>query len=147
MNERNRYKILPLPSPYKWDLSEEYIDDILNTGDIKIEPVFGRDGWYYDRLNDTSWIESKYGCFENRNSGMFKYEMTRLSHNILPTKVLAAIKVLKHYNMCPKNLLKVLWKDEEVKHLIDIGRSAYRYRHRFEKEYALKEEESETPRN
>lgn len=142
MIERNRYKVLPLPSPYRWELDDEDLDDILNTGDIETNPVFFRDGWYYDRLTGKSWVETKYGCFENRSAQMFKYELGLMSHSILPQKVVAAIEVLNNYNVCPKNLLKALWKDEEVRHLINIRRNAFKHRYRFEKEYEFKEKES-----
>ena len=136
MIERNRYKVLPLPSPYRWELDDEDLDDILNTGDIETNPVFFRDGWYYDRYEKVSWVETKYGCFKNKYPNMFLYELSIEDHRPIPSKALAAIKVLKNYNMCPKGLLKLLWKDEEVRDLRSVYTGALKYRYAFEKEWA-----------
>lgn len=127
----NRYKVLPLPFPFKVKSEEEweFFSGEEGLGGLKkIEPIFNKDGWYYDRHTKITWVECKFGCWETNDPEMFLYILKLHNHPTLPPNVRAAIKTLISYNICSRQLIDLLRTDNELKALERTRRSAARWR-------------------
>jgi hypothetical protein len=122
-----RYKMLPAPRWLEW--CAEYhggIDD--ETKHLKeIEPVFNRQGWFYDRQTKLAWYES-YGrawlCDRNDD---FLYCLKNAMHRPLLKKERQAIKTLMQNKLCPLALKQLYWTDTEVHDLRETYRGARMY--------------------
>jgi hypothetical protein len=132
---KNRYKVLNLPFPFschesdeEWEMMVEDLVEIYK----KIEPVFNRTGWYFDRQTGKSWIETNKGCWELPSPRDFEYDLERYSHKRIPRAVREAIKVLMNYKMCPNELKQWLWRDAEIQMLHDTYWGAMLWRLRNE---------------
>ena len=77
-----------------------------NNSDLKTQPIFNRDGWYYDRMTKLSWIEFNGKAKLDDNPSYFIYTLKHESHKRLSSKERDAIKVLMSYNRCPKELIE-----------------------------------------
>jgi len=129
----NRYKRLNLDFPYKYLKESDWWYELVEEQHhfeklVRIEPIFGRDGWYYDRQTDTSWVETCRGCWQDKSPKMFKYYLSNYMHKRIPDKAVEAIKVLINYNICPKSLMKLMWKEQDVRKLEDTRRSTIKWR-------------------
>lgn len=128
----SRYRRLDLPFPYKYLSDSEWWLELLEEEKhfdrmLKMPPVFGRDGWYYDRERDVSWIETCRGCWQEQSPEMFKHCLSNYLHKRVPNKAIEAIKVLMGYNVCPKSLIKLMWKEQHVRQLEDTYRSSKKW--------------------
>jgi len=127
----SRYKRLSLGFPYKYMNDEYWWHELLDQKHFRdmptMPPVFGRPGWYYDRKEDISWIETCQGCWQDKSPEMFKYTLSCELHTSLPEKVEYAIEVLIAYNMCPKSLKLLLRKEHEVRQLRGTYRSSRKW--------------------
>lgn len=56
MNIKNRYKVMPLDGWMLWMEPEELLEDMGKYAQ-KIEPIFNRNGQYYDRMTGQWWFE------------------------------------------------------------------------------------------
>lgn len=128
----SRYKILPLPKHFAvedeewfWTFNEDYL-----TCHEKIMPVFNRYGMYYDREEKTGWIETMFGCWRLPFATSFSDELSYVSseEDLLPPKMVEAIKVIGHYRKLPKVLKDLLYKHECAEMLRDTYRSACKFR-------------------
>ncbi|HLD89588.1 MAG TPA: hypothetical protein VI911_00970 [Patescibacteria group bacterium] len=124
-----KLKVLPLPSFfyfYRRLLGEEITltECVENySGYVhEIRPMVGRDGWYYDRVNNFAWFEVDKRAFVDLTPESFVYELKMLNHIPLPAKVKRAITVLKNYNACPADLKELIYTDE----CFLMGQQAYR---------------------
>ena len=84
------------------------IDGLINDKFEQIEPVFNRDGWYYDRLANHSWYEWK-GTAWKAEVDQFKYELGQHDARILEPAEVKAIKTLIVYGSCNLELRQLLW--------------------------------------
>jgi hypothetical protein len=114
-----KLKVLPLPTFflfYKKLLGEqttltECVEQFFGYVH-EIRPIIGREGHYYDRVNNFAWVEFDKKAFVDLTPESFVYELKMLNHTPLPAKVKQAIKVLKHYNACPTDLKELIYTDE-----------------------------------
>lgn len=95
-----QFKVLPTP---RW---LEYSDRNTNCKETlsyyeRIEPVFNRDGWYYDRLSRSAWYEFGGRAYRCPNSDDFLFELRSLcaSERPLPAAAMSAIEVLAAYRV------------------------------------------------
>ena len=86
------------------------IDDLIDEQRMEqIEPVFNRDGFYYDRLNNSAWHEWK-GTAWKGDVEDFKYRLGQCNARILEPDEVEAIKALIVYGSCPFELKLLLWE-------------------------------------
>ena len=126
-----RYKAIPLPFYFAIE-NQEFFDGVTETlldSWEKIPPVFNRNGMYLDRKKDVCWIETEFGCWKAPFSKQFREELQYISseEDILPDKVVEAIKVLRHYNMLPKNLRELWWKHRHAVMLRETYRGSRKF--------------------
>jgi len=106
-------KVLPLDFPYKY-YEHEYLESGIAECleyKTKIDPVFNRDGWYYDRVKKVSWLEMGGEAWQDERTGDFLYRLELLGHSPLSKVELKAIKTLRNRNICPKSLRKLKYTD------------------------------------
>lgn len=107
---KNRYKVLPLPDIFKYKsktIIKKILKDIKDMEGKKINPVFESYNWYYDRYNNISWIETPYGCFQDKNTDMFLYYLKIYNHRRLTKKEFQAIETLFSYGLKNKELTEI----------------------------------------
>lgn len=107
---KNRYKVLPLPCIFKYKsktITKKILKDIKDMEGKEINPVFDCYNWYYDRYNNISWIETPYGCFQDKNTDMFFYYLKIYSHRRLTKKEFQAIETLFSYGIKNKELIDI----------------------------------------
>jgi hypothetical protein len=80
-----------------------YVEELLDEGSIKpCTPIFNKNGWFYDRFEDVSWIEFDGKAYVDENSDRFKrkvYSFKLLRKCELDSiKVLVDNKILKNEN-------------------------------------------------
>lgn len=87
-------------------------EELLGCGYIKSDPIFGRDGWYYDRYFDVSWYEFANHAWwpppKSKTVEQFKYELNQLNTPWLTDEVIKAIKTLQVHRICPRELSDLL---------------------------------------
>lgn len=92
-------KRLNTPEWVKFDLDHEIqINEqarILGRRALQIDPVFFKDGWYYDRFGNHTWIEFGGRAWAYDDVEYFKFELNTY-HNRLPRqRVIAALETLE----------------------------------------------------
>jgi hypothetical protein len=125
-------KVLPLRSPYNRKdegRTSKVIDECLSYMQ-EIPPVFGRPGWYYDRLTKTAWIELRGRAWAERPEDWL-YRFKLLDHEPLAEVEREAIQVLANRNHCPRELLDRLRIDAELQMYDCIRLNGLRARKRF----------------
>lgn len=115
---KRRYKVLPLDQIYEQE-KELFPDEWESCFYRKVEipPVFRRAGWYYDRLERVSWIELEGRAWRDDRIDDFLYRLSLNDHQPLASVEREAIETLMKRNMCPKELRRRLWIDDQVNHL------------------------------
>ena len=121
-----RYKILPVNSMFaniEWQFTpfadEEPLDqetinelvakELVIEGWEEVDPVFHREGWYYDRIKKFSWHEYKGRAWTNNgDTRMFLYEIDKLNFRLLETPELKALKTLFVYGNLPPKVIQQL---------------------------------------
>lgn len=135
MNKRkHNLKILTLPT---WCLYEFEESDCPWYSYRPMDPIFNRDGWYYDREIDIRWYEVEYNnkfyAFAEKDSEMFLHCLDTASHVPLSTVEINAIKTLMLYSNRNKRAFRdLLYIDDHCKTLREIGRNGYKAYQRFE---------------
>lgn len=151
-------KVLPLPSfvttlwmRFEMQFEPEFADQeptdeqvlqygikyLANDGAlIQIDPVFYRDGWYYDRRLRMSWYEWRGTAWTERTEGalskQFLYELSEHSARILEPDEIAAIKTLAIYGSVSKGQKELLYMHQQKIALRDIRRESFRMRLRLD---------------
>jgi hypothetical protein len=125
----NNIKVLPLPNWCKYDFND--VMECLNDKNyFRYIPIFKRNGWYFNRLANISWIEVEFNgifyCALEKSSKMFKYELELLSHSPLLNNQIKAIRTILMYKD-NKDLRKLLYTDRNWKDLRDIKRDGLRF--------------------
>lgn len=74
---KNQFKVLSLPY---WVSNQHLfkhsdIDDVFRN-EREIHPIFYRNGYYFDRLNNMTWIEYEGWAKTYKNKESFMYELT-----------------------------------------------------------------------
>ena len=127
----SRYKILQLESWAKWLLEPgfESLDELKTYRVTEIEPVFNRDGRYYDRINRVVWFEYNGLAFKEKDIDSFVYILNSLDSRILTTKEHEALIALCNSHIVSKKLYsRLFWEDCHARMIRDIPREAYRFR-------------------
>lgn len=136
----SRYKVLPVPSFFRTmyyfhDETENIFDVIkyeLGNRCQFLVPVFNRDGWYYDRIRNFSWYEyANIACTKEGEEKQFLYELEQLNTKVLEPAEIKAINTLRVYGSCPKELVELLYKDEQNRHLREIYKTRFEVKKRF----------------
>lgn len=80
--------------------------------DTKIDPIFNRDGWYYDRYKKISWIEDNGIAYTSSTLGrQFLHELETLNTKVLSDTEMKAIETLIIYGSSNKEIEKLLYKN------------------------------------
>lgn len=67
-----KLKVLPVP---RW---AQNLKDFSKCGDVQIDPIIGRNGYFYDRIGNWAWIEYN-GVAYTYDESRFKYDLMMLS--------------------------------------------------------------------
>jgi hypothetical protein len=105
-----KVKILSLDNMILY-LGEEYF---LDCSMKEIEPVFNRNGRYYDRLNKKAWYEWNGKAFLENRIDDFIYEFNNLSVRILSKEEFSAFKLLRKSRFLTKNQKDILHINENL---------------------------------
>lgn len=115
----SRYKRLNAPAFFSYADNNPY--SLKREGFQQIEPVFNRNGWYYDRTTKESWYEFGGKAWASE-SGQFLYELALLNTPWLKDEEIESIKTLKLYGNCPRVLLEMLWRHQDNVDLRNLRR-------------------------
>lgn len=101
-------KVLPLTGmmavdPVQYDLTFE---DMFN-GKPRIEPVFHRNGFYYDRKTKQAWLEW-YGNSVKTTVKQFQYELAVYHASELNERQIAALQAVVNEGMATKQQKDIL---------------------------------------
>ena len=140
---KRRYKVLP----NKLGPRMEFLYDDAEKGFVEegvwtqIDPIFNRDGWYYDRKTKRSWYEFKGRAFtKDHTERQFLYELNMLDHEILSEEEVRAIETLLVMGACgpeaKKHLRKILVRSKEKSQSRDTYRSTYMFVMRYRRDLA-----------
>lgn len=138
---KHRYKRLNVPSYMLHDTldfvacgEEEFVKEL---GKEETEPVFGKDGWYFDRIEGKSWAETtwngKVRAFKDRRIDDFLYKLSVASHRPLNDREKEAINILLLYRSghdlkgTYRKMRELLWRDQGWKQLRDTKRSYMKF--------------------
>jgi len=106
MENRKRFKVLPVPSFWKG-----YLNSFLELEDVaskivSLGPIFNRPGWYLDRMSKHSWVELPNGeCFSWENSySDFIDEIYWKSFTHIRKCEMNAIRILRKGGLLKKHL-------------------------------------------
>lgn len=126
----SRYKVLSLPSIFRENVFELIIKDQYIDSLKKIEPVFNRNGLYFDRLKNICWVECDHGCWVIGNSRDFNNELNyqTVDQLILHSDVIDAFKKLESHNTLSKEQGKLWWKHRHAVSLRNTFRSSKKWR-------------------
>jgi hypothetical protein len=125
----SRYKVLPLPLEFKDYFAEAFYSDPWNR-ENPTDPVFNRDGLYYDREKDVCWVETKHGCWILGGKEKFNDELAYRSsdEDILHPDVIKAFKILESHNLLTMDLKRKWWRSRDAEQLRDTYRRARAWR-------------------
>lgn len=110
------------------ELKEDYIKSCMF---VKVEPVFNRPGYYYDRMKKFAWYEDNEGNAYTTDdlNKHFIEQLRMLNVRILSKKETDAIWLLMKSKLCPTGLRNHLYDSE---HLKELNRIFYGTLRRFE---------------
>lgn len=90
---------------------------------MKIEPVFHRTGWYYNRQTKTSWVEHNGEAYRELDATMFLHTLKVAHHIPLSLEGRELIRqVAKHTKVGRQALQSLLYWDDHWHHLRAIRR-------------------------
>ena len=98
----------------------------------QIEPIFYRDGWYYNRYTKLVWYELWGTAWLAGEDGVddFLKSLASLGSRTLTTAEIAAIRVLQVYRNCPEELLHQLYNHDHINYIrnlvLDMRRNGLR---------------------
>lgn len=101
-----RYKVLPLPNwaKVRSPIFERTFLSCIETCS-SIEPVFNRDGFYFDRQTGQTWIERLGRAWIYRDRCNFQWELDHnIGNNRIEIRIYDAIKILVDEGMAGNEL-------------------------------------------
>ena len=122
---KNFIKVLKVLDSWESNRCKQLIIEELEKYNTEITPKLRRNGWYYNRLEDISWIEVDGRAWLEDNPSMFKYSLDLLNHEILSTKLKDALLTILRSSIKLKNkkeLHKLLVMDANLRELREIRR-------------------------
>ena len=125
------YKVLPVPlyitvMKTAWFDSKDIFEDLYAMRfSVNNNVIFGRNGWYYNRITDFSWIEFQ-GTFltHDKLASAFKQDLDLENYKPLPQPCLEAIRTLFIYGIKIPELDKMRYNDAYARMLRDSYRQA-----------------------
>lgn len=86
--------------------------------DLKsIEPVFNRNGYYFDTRTKQCWFEVDGDAFDMGSPGQFIFELKVQNHRPLTSKERNAISVLISNKLASKKLKEILYMDDLIQEI------------------------------
>lgn len=135
---RNRYKRLDCPIIETDFLPFEEINKHLLINPI--EPVFNRDGFYYDRLDKRCWIEYKDKAYQYGDPEDFLYSIRVVYLNKLMSKeCMKSIKLLISEGLAPRELKQKYQDQCDYEEIRNSYRMAKKGAIRFRKKLLTKQ--------
>lgn len=110
---RTRIKKLSLSSPFCY--SKKAWKDCVQE-ENKVIPLFNKNGYYWDRISGTCWLEINGEAYKYSTPELFKYELSLLDKG-LEDKTMKAIKILMDEKLASREL-RELWQLENQRRLI-----------------------------
>lgn len=99
--------------------------------DLKsIEPVFNRDGYYYDTKTKKCWFEVDGDAFEYDKSS-FIFELKVQNHRYLTSNERNAINTLIKSKLASNKLKDILYMDDLLQEIRENKYGVLKLRHRF----------------
>lgn len=98
-------KVLKLDFWMKYDFTRN--DEKLTT----CEPIFNRDGYYYNSVTKECWFEVDGDAFEYSSDG-FLYQLDKLNFRPLLQTERDAIKILQRSGLATQQQIQMLTKDD-----------------------------------
>lgn len=123
-NERRRYKVLPLMTPFTYERSlwKSCVED-----KSKIEPIFNRDGMYMDRKLRKYWIEVNGEAWLYNDFEWWQFELNVLGTPYLHPDTIKALTTLKKDRLLTKKQALMLYWDECKRQIRQTGRTAKKH--------------------
>ena len=126
-----KLKVLPLEFPYNQD--KDWWEECLNDSDL-VEPVFNRDGLYFDREANKCWIEIKGQAWKYPPS-QFKYDLECKNHILLTDSDRKALEQLIRNNIIKdRKILEMFYLDGHRRECRDVYRCTQARTMRYLKE-------------
>ena len=119
-------KVLPMANFLYGHMDEWYYYESCHMK--RIDPVFNRNGRYFDRKEGVVWEECDGRAYQEGRIDDFIYELKTLSHKPLSHTERQAIHALIDYRSCPRCLRQLLLDDNDVLSLREVVVSATRFR-------------------
>lgn len=123
-----KIKVLPLEGWMNMAIDSEedkYEFTICHEGEI--EHVFNRDGWYFNRENNTSWFEVNKKAYRN-NVKDFNYMLSQYEYRNKPLRQTEynALMILNKSGLLTKEQRGMLCDEYHRKHLREITTNTYK---------------------
>ncbi len=125
-------KVLPLDKILRISRVKDKCIRDMDTYNVKIDPVYNRDGKYYNRFKKIAWLEVD-GRAWIISSTHFLYELRLFDHRPLTDTVTNSIKTIFKAGLNNKQLRSLLYMDNDWKDIRASGRSARLHLLRFRK--------------
>jgi hypothetical protein len=101
------------------------IDTEFSKSFTQIEPVFNKDGFYFDRKKSFVWYEWRGTAWTNNKlKDRFKFEFDAANHVPMSNETFNAIKIVLRYNR-NKELLDLYVKEDFRRMLKNVTRNSY----------------------
>lgn len=120
ISKPNEIKVLPLDFWMKRN-KKSFLECVKSKN--KINPVFNRHGYYYNRITKECWIECEFGCYLYDEKS-FISELKLFNHNPLLQKEVDALKTLCLNKQLKKQFSEVLFMDNAWKEIRRVGRNS-----------------------
>lgn len=104
-------KIKRLDPPFKPFLDSKLVKSLiedLTKCQVEINPIFNKNGRYYERITNYCWLELNNRAWEFCHKD-FLFDLSILETKCLSLNEVEAIKTLKKYNNCPDSLRRNLY--------------------------------------
>ena len=116
-------------------LKNHHEDDIRkhweNHPESKIDPIIGKDGFYFDRVTGKVWNEQAGMAWIGKRN-QFEYNLSLLFNRRLSPRERRAILELRRMGSCPAELLERLRLDDDTKMLRQIRLATFWHARRYE---------------
>lgn len=119
--KRSRYKVLRVRPPM-FDDTKEFDDCYL-----RISPIFNRDGYYFDRKLDLTWIEYKGLAWNTSDKSYFLHTLDQLNHLPLRDGERRAIEYIISTKIPLKNIKKLFSIDTQWRYVRILKRNVSKY--------------------
>lgn len=146
---KHRYKVLPLDEAgpcndlrriFDYNTVEEFLDSYHGEAAYdRFEPVFFREGSYYDRIEKRAWYEINYAdewaaVAVNREYFLFILDLLSAETRRLNRECLQAIRTLEIYGFGSPRLRKLYQDEDYIRVKEEAGREIAAWRTRLLKE-------------